>query len=412
MNMHDRATLPGSREDKAAYDRRRLGRRHQPRYDVLQPELPAARRGVSGLTDGTQPAAALQCRSDMLRPCVELKIMNDHTQKENETPPLVGIVILNWNDSDKTETCINSIKNIEYKNYFIVVLDNGSTKSGFSKIENKFPEITIMHSGKNLGFAGGMNILMRRAFDLGAQFVWMLNSDAVSKPETLSRLIDAALLTPHVGLASPLIGDSARPGFFQVAGGIIADDGCSFLATRSPEQGEQWQESFPDRIGVVGTAALYSREAFSQVGGFDEKLFAYNEDIDLSIRCCRAGFRNAYAFDINVVHETKTKDAGGQVAPHVSYYMSRNKIFLQQKYNGDVACIKACLWELSIRLNEIKKFDLYRNSPVVAQAMLAGIWDGFRLHGGEYSQQRSMPLIPRLTLRALGPLILKILQAI
>jgi GT2 family glycosyltransferase len=257
-----------------------------------------------------------------------------------------------------------------------------------------------------------MNALMRRAFDLGAQFVWMLNSDAVSKPDTLSRLIDTALLTPHIGLASPLIGDSGRPGVFQIAGGMIADDGCSFLATPSPKQGKKWQDIFPDRIAIVGTAALYSREAFSRVGCFDEKLFAYNEDIDLSIRCCRAGFRNVYAFDVNVVHETKTKDAGGQVAPHVSYYMSRNKIFLQKKYNGDVAFIKACLWELSIRLNEIKKFDLYRKSPLVAQAMLAGIWDGLRLRGGEYSQQRSMPLIPRLALRALGPLILKVLRAI
>jgi GT2 family glycosyltransferase len=340
---------------------------------------------------------------------------DDHRQVEYRsslTPPRVGIVVLNWNDSTKTSTCLHSIKNIYYKNYFAVVLDNGSTQVGFAEIEHDFPEIICIRSEINLGFAGGMNVLMRRAFGSGAEFVWMLNSDAISKPDTLSRLIDAAMLTPHIGLASPLIGDSGRPGVFQIAGGMIADDGCSLQVTPSPEQGKQWQEIFPDRIAIVGTAALYSRDAFFQLGGFDEKLFAYNEDVDLSIRCCRAGFRNIYAFDVSVVHETKTKDAGGQVAPHVSYYMSRNKIFLQKKYNGNVAFIKAALWELSIRLNEIKKFDLYRKSPLVAQAMLAGIWDGLRLRGGEYSQQRSMPLIPRLALRALGPLILKVLQAI
>jgi len=312
--------------------------------------------------------------------------------------PLVGIIVLNWNKHNMTEVALRSIACLDYKNFFVVVLDNGSTAEGFEELKIAFSDVTFLNSPVNLGFTGGMNTLMRHAFDRGADYVWMFNNDAECNPDVLSKLIAKAGTIPRIGLISPLVANQDQPDTYQVTGAIVLEDGVTLKVSNQMHEGRSLVRAHPDRVAVVGAAALFSRSAHEEVGGFDETFFAYQEDIDLSIRCLRAGFINIYMDDVTILHERKKKDSGDQVAPHVSYYMSRNAIILMDKYRGFHWRIKAAYWEAAKRLKEIVKNDLLTLSPLVAQAMLAAIWDGFFLRGGEYTSRRSMPWILRTPL--------------
>jgi len=88
---------------------------------------------------------------------------------------LVSIILLNWNNSEDTIRCINSLKRLTYQHYNIIVVDNGSEDDSITVLNERFPGITIIQSPDNKGFTGGNNIGINHAMDSGADMVWILN---------------------------------------------------------------------------------------------------------------------------------------------------------------------------------------------------------------------------------------------
>ncbi|MGC2064129.1 MAG: glycosyltransferase, partial [Thermodesulfovibrionales bacterium] len=103
--------------------------------------------------------------------------------------PHVGIIVLNWNGCADTIDCIESIKKIGYPHYSLIIVDNGSTDGSETIIRKQFPEITVLQTGNNLGFAGGINAGLKHGLEKGMDYLLALNNDTVIDPEAVGELV-------------------------------------------------------------------------------------------------------------------------------------------------------------------------------------------------------------------------------
>src|ERR1700756_3033913 len=97
----------------------------------------------------------------------------------------VFILLLNWNNWKDTNECLNSLERLDYDEWEVIVLDNGSTDGSVERIREKFPEVEIIQLKANLGFSAGNNAGIRVALERGAEYVWLLNNDTTVSPKAL-----------------------------------------------------------------------------------------------------------------------------------------------------------------------------------------------------------------------------------
>ncbi len=202
--------------------------------------------------------------------------------------PLVYIIILNWNGLEDTVECLKSLQNVTYKNYTIVVVDNGSKNNEASRISKKFPLIKMIKNKSNKGYAEANNQGMRLALKDGADYILLLNNDTTIKPNFLKVLIDYAEAKKFKGVLTPKI-------LYYKTNIIWAMGGSLSFLTSIPRMIGQGRPSKafakiiePDYAS--GCAFLVNREVIKKVGMLDPAYFAYYEDTDLSYRVRAAGF--------------------------------------------------------------------------------------------------------------------------
>jgi GT2 family glycosyltransferase len=311
-------------------------------------------------------------------------------------PPLVYIVVLNWNGHHETLRCIDALEQQSYPNFRILVIDNGSTDGSADRLTELGDRITLTVSPENLGYAGGNNLAMRGAFDSGADYVWLFNSDAVAAPDTLSRIVAVCEADCGIGLASPVIREEDDR--VQFAGRTFDLTVPDTTSTDDVAEARAWQKDQPDRMALTGTAMLVSRALYERVGGLDESLFAYWEDTDYSIRSASAGFRNMVVFDTAIFHPGKPTIASpGSVKPHYYYFMARNELLLWRKCCPRMKFLKSAVWVLRHRLLQIERMP---GNTVGIDAILTGVWHGWLGVGGKYDPGQHMPPLLRYWLGA------------
>jgi N-acetylglucosaminyl-diphospho-decaprenol L-rhamnosyltransferase len=220
-----------------------------------------------------------------------------------------SVVIVNYESGTTLARCVEGWRTEGPAR--VVVVDNGSTDGSADLVSEQFPEVEILRPGRNLGYGAAAN---RGVAATGTPWVIVGNPDLEVHPGALEVLLAALSTDPGCALVGPLIrtpgGDrypSARrfPSLVDAAGhaalGIVAP-GNRF--TRTYQQSHLDDE--PTGTGTVdwvsGACFAVRRDAFEQVGGFDEAYFMYAEDVDLCWRLGRAGWRVAYAADAEVTH--------------------------------------------------------------------------------------------------------------
>ena len=152
-----------------------------------------------------------------------------------------------------------------------------------------------------------------------------------------------------------------------------------------------WAEQKSRWVMLMGTALLVRVDLIRTIGKLDDAMFAYWEDTDFSLRSIHAGFENRLDFESVIYH--KEKDAGTEamtMKPHYWYYMARNEIRFWRKHARAMARLKAFWWTYTFNLRNLR---LVRGNVVSRQAILAGLWDGWRGRTGPYSAGRRMPAL-------------------
>lgn len=208
----------------------------------------------------------------------------------------VAVVIVNFNGAGHVADCLRSLFNQTFIDLSVTVLDNASTDGSADLIEREFPEVALLRSPVNVGFAAGSNAAIRHALDRDdPEFVFTLNNDVRLEERCLEELVRAMDGAPReVWSCQPKIYLDRGPGGPPVinnAGILVWRDGSAY--NRGINQVDRGQ--FDDETDIFGTcaaASLYRRSALEEVGLFDEEFFAYLEDVDLAWRGRRAGFRS------------------------------------------------------------------------------------------------------------------------
>ncbi len=252
--------------------------------------------------------------------------------REPRANPVVAAIVLNWNNWPMTVECLESLRRLTYPRCRVLIVDNGSTDDSERILREKFPEFELIQTGANLGYAGGNNVGLRRALELGADHICLLNNDVVVEPDFLDPLVAAMEADAQLGIVGGLQCHYDDRRIIQTSGVYF-----SFLTgrVRNANGGERdrGQCGQPRDVDFICGAALVARASMARaVGLLDEAFFLVGEDTDWCLRAQRAGWRVAYIPGSKIYHkERATRDSQPQMN---WYYALRNRIWLVRRYGS------------------------------------------------------------------------------
>jgi N-acetylglucosaminyl-diphospho-decaprenol L-rhamnosyltransferase len=205
-----------------------------------------------------------------------------------------AVYIPNYNGADHVGRALRSLRE-QSRPVDVVVVDNGSGDDSLELLREQFPEVAVLALERNLGFGPALN---RAVAEHPADPLILLNSDAECEP----RFVEALLDTNAEGVQSvaAVLLQERAPGLIDSAG-VVADSTLMGFDHLHGEPVEALAEA-SDPLGPTGGAALYDRAAFEAVGGFDERIFLYYEDLDLALRIAAAGGRCRLAPGARALH--------------------------------------------------------------------------------------------------------------
>ena len=297
----------------------------------------------------------------------------------------VTAVVLNWNDAKSTQKCLRSLVPDLDSGLKVLVVDNGSTDGSPSILRSIATDgVEVVCLTKNAGFCGGMNVGIDTALSHGARYVWLLNNDTEVQQGCLRSLLRALEKSDDALVVSPrLLGPD---GVEQAPAGHYSWDGSQLEMQSS----SHWDA---DSRGawLSGAALLVPAKVARRVGGFDDRLFAYWEDVAWCADVVSAGFGLRLVMDATVVHYGSVA-TGGAGSPLSSYLMARNEVLLLRE-RGNTGSVRRALR----RWCAVGKLTCQRGWPATGRAFIAGAMDG--------AMRQSGPPLPSLLARAAGRLV-------
>lgn len=311
--------------------------------------------------------------------------------------PKVVIIILNWNGWRDTIECLESLLRINYPNYAVMVLDNGSIDGSLQKIKSwalgeipvyspffkadpdvkpfipvecdlssaqrdgflageeslmnrsDHPRLILFKSKENLGFAAGNNAIISIALrDPAVQYIWLLNNDTSIPADSLSLLVTDLMKDPGLGIVSPKICYYSNPERIWFAGGRLSlIRATGYNLGLGMKDGDSYRGLLPCNF-ITGCAMLIKRDLFENIGLLDPLYFLYEEDADLSMRAINAGWKLAADLDTIIYHKVSSA-VGSDPLPLQTYYISRNRPYFSAKHHTDLQKVLFNLFWVSSR---------------------------------------------------------------
>ena len=267
--------------------------------------------------------------------------------------PLVCTVILNWNRVDLTLDTLASLREQSYPRMLTIDIDNGSRDQAeaLTRIKTHYPQVHVLASKRNLGFAGGCNVGMRRALRLGTDYLLLLNNDVTLHREAVARLVDALEADPSAGAAGPLIYFASDPERVWFGGGTVRMGGRVLAVHDAIGRRVQFAEGTPPRQThwLPGTAIMARRSAVERVGLMDPAYFLYWEDVDWCFRFRRAGYKLLFVPGSVIWHKVNASTSTMSVPMSNVYYWERNRLRFIEKWgtwDSKLIAMTKVLWRL------------------------------------------------------------------
>ena len=293
----------------------------------------------------------------------------------------VAIILVNWNSLQYTIDCIESLEQVTYRDFDMIVVDNGSTDGSAVKLKEKFNNIILLQSDQNLGFTGGNNLALRYAMEQGYLYSMLLNNDTFVDPGFLEVLVTYMDNHSNTGIIQPKI-------YFHHNRSVLWNAGSYFNSWlgRAFTSGYD-QPSSPDsekikEVAWITGCAFFTRNRILQESGLlAENLFIYFEDVDLSFRIKSAGYKLIYhpaAIIYHIAGASSKKTVPGKdgfLNASVHYYNVRNRIWILKKYTPLIKAPTVCLFNFFYLLGMIIYFIIrFRFNKL--KAVLKAIKDG------------------------------------
>jgi GT2 family glycosyltransferase len=250
--------------------------------------------------------------------------------------PCVHILILNWHGWRDTIECLHSLKQLAYANFVVTVVDNASTDDSVARIREAHPEVGLLVTERNLGFAEGNNFGIRQALERGADYVWLLNNDTLVDADSLSLLVAAAESDPQIGVVGPKIYYAQPPDRIWFAGAVFQPwlGKSRTLGYNEADIEGKWDRN-ADAAFITGCAMLVKADVWRAVGLLDADYFFIVEDLDFCLRVRRHGLRTVMIADARIWHKVSAS-SGGEESPLGLYYACRNRLLMMSKLGARI----------------------------------------------------------------------------
>ncbi|NWJ50731.1 MAG: glycosyltransferase family 2 protein [Bacteroidetes bacterium] len=264
----------------------------------------------------------------------------------NNNLPLVSIITVNYNQTDVTCQLLESLRKITYSNIEIYVVDNDSPNKEADVIKLKYPEINLIKSKQNLGFAGGNNLAIRAA---RGDYFLLINNDTEVECGFLEPLILKFKSNNRIGAVSPKIRYYYRPELIQYAG----FEPMSPITIRQHAIGYQEVDNGQYEKDLLtdfafGAAMLVSRDVINKVGLMADIFFLYYEEMDWMSRIRRAGFEIWYVHNSLVFH--KDSITTGRMSPLKTYYLNRGRLLYMRRNTFGVNKLLGIIYQIFVAI--------------------------------------------------------------
>jgi len=300
--------------------------------------------------------------------------------------PSVFIILLNWNRAKDTLECIRSLESSDYPNLSTLVVDNGSIDDSLSILRRLRKRIILIETGENLGFSGGNNLGIKYALEHNADYVLLLNNDALIAPDALSKMVAVAESDKSIGIVTPKIHFHPLRDLIWAAGTKYYGWCMTSCLNGYGEEDVGQYDCERDLVWPTGCAMLIKKEVLTEVGSLNDELFAVGEDLDYGLRTIKQGYRIRYVPSAVVWHK-ESVSAGGHDAPQYVFYQTRNLVVLQRHWAKNVLHLLLAQMIAFLHLGKrILLFVLHGKWRSIA-GLLYGWRDGYinRLGRQEYS---------------------------
>ena len=281
----------------------------------------------------------------------------------------ISIITVNYNGLKDTRALIESIPFNE--NMEVIVVDNASKQDEASIIRKQFPQVNVIRSEKNLGFAGGNNLGIKEA---KGKYIFLINNDTIFKEFNVESLINRLESSPNIGIVCPkirFVGDNCPiqfAGYTPLSKITIRNQAIGY----GKEDHGQYDNSHSTPY-AHGAAMLIKREAIEKVGLMPEDYFLYYEEIDWSMMFTRASYEIWYDPACTIYH--KESQSTGQASPLRTYYITRNRLLLVKRNWQEIYKYLAyCYLTFIVASRDIIKNTL-KGRLDLSKAVYRGVWD-------------------------------------
>lgn len=299
------------------------------------------------------------------------------------TQPSVAIIIINWNNYDDSQKCLQSLKKCDYQNFKTIIVDNDSQDGSGSKLKSEFGEFAhFIFSDINRGFSGGNNFGFKYALGEGFDYVMELNNDTEVEPDFISKLIEAIDDNPEYGAAQPLIfyNTPNRQTVWNAGGKLLSPLGISLTNHENSKNPETIQGSEVDWI--TGCAFLIKSDVIKKSGLLKEfYFFGSFEDVDLSLRIRNLGYKlwlepaSVIYHSVGSSSKSKTKSKEGYLNPKVHYLTQRNQMIFINHHTPAIFKPLAVLAQV-FKLFAYSLYFIHLWRPVKLKMVWTGFIDG------------------------------------
>jgi GT2 family glycosyltransferase len=331
--------------------------------------------------------------------------------------PNISVIILNWNGWEDTIECLESLYQINYPNYNVIVVDNHSEDdsidkikkycSGELKVESDFfdynpntkpinvfeyikdefndlnlfkrfrsdNKLIIIKNDDNYGFAEGNNIGMRFVLkNLDSDYVLILNNDTVVKKEFLTELVRCAIRNPDAGIIGPKILYYDKPDILNAAGGKILWSVGAGLNIGMGEEDLGQHDIISEIDYLMGACLLISIDLIKKIGLMDKKFFLLHEETDFCIRAKKAGFELLLNPKAVIYHK---EGISGNPSSIKYYYMYRNRLLIIRKHQKPIKVFFYGL-NISLRTLMIILYHTAKGESEISRNILKGYIQGMK----------------------------------
>ena len=284
---------------------------------------------------------------------------------------LLSIITINYNGLKDTCELIDTLP-LNDETIEVIVVDNASTLDEATKLERRYPQIIVIRSDKNLGFAGGNNLGIQAAH---GKYLFFINNDAIlPQPSALSLLITRLESSDQIGMVCPKIRFTWGKQPIQYAGYTP----LSKITLRNKSIGFGEQDNGQYDIAhptpyAHGAAMMVKREVIEKVGIIPECYFLYYEEIDWSMTIRRSGYEIWYEPSCTVFH--KESQTTGQQSPLKTFYITRNRLlYAQRNIQGGTKYLTYVYLIIVVATKDIFS-HLFRGRFELTSAVIKGITD-------------------------------------